>query len=62
MILKVCKDKVSNVRMNTAIVIQKMTKVLKYKEILKEIKITLEELKKDKDVDVVNIISDGQIS
>jgi len=48
--------------MNTAIVLQKMAKVIKSKEISKEIQTTLEELKKDQDVDVVNIISDGQIS
>jgi hypothetical protein len=48
--------------MNTAVVLQKMVKVIKSKEILKEIQIVLEELKKDQDVDVVNIINDGQIS
>ena len=48
--------------MNSAVVLQKMVKVIKSKEILKEIQIVLEELKKDQDVDVVNIINDGQIS
>ena len=48
--------------MNSAVVLQIMVKVIKSKEILKEIQIVLEELKKDQDVDVVNIINDGQIS
>jgi hypothetical protein len=57
--LKLSKDKISNVRLNTAMVLQKVMKVIKSKDILKEIQTVLEELKKDQDVDVVNVIIDG---
>ena len=56
---KLAKDKVANVRVNAAIILRKMSKKTKNKEILKQINSLMEELKKDKDVEVVNVIVDN---
>ena len=56
---KLAKDKVANVRVNAAIILRKMNKKCKNKDILKQINILMEELKKDKDVEVVNVIVDN---
>lgn len=56
---KLAKDKVANVRVNAAIILRKMSKKTKNKDILKQINSLMEELKKDKDVEVVNVIVDN---
>jgi hypothetical protein len=57
-ILKFAKDKISNVRLNTALVLKKIIKIIKSKDVVKEIQTALDELKKDQDVDVTNAIID----
>ena len=44
--------------MISAIVLKKMTKVLKKKESIAECKSALDDLKKDRDMDVVNAVSE----
>lgn len=58
LIFKLSKDKISNIRMNSACLLKKMLKICKSKDVLKESHSCIEELKRDTDVDVVNIISD----
>ena len=58
-IVKLAKDKVANVRVNAAILLKRINKKSKNKEILKQINSLMEELKKDKDVEVVNVIVDN---
>jgi hypothetical protein len=57
--VKFSKDKISNVRMNVAILLKKMVKLVKSKDTLKEIQAHIEELKRDTDMDVVNAIHDN---
>lgn len=59
LLLKLSKDKISNVRMNTAIVLKKISKISKNKEVVKEIYSCLEELKRDTDPDVINALNDS---
>lgn len=54
LVIKLSKDKVSNLRMLSAVVLRKMAKILKKKESISECKAALEDLKKDKDSDVVS--------
>lgn len=54
-VLKLSKDKVSNVRMNSAILLKKISKINKSKEILK----CLDDLNNDNDDDVVYAIMDN---
>jgi hypothetical protein len=53
LVIKLAKDKVSNLRAICAVVLKKMIKVLKKKESIAECKATIEDLKKDRDSDVV---------
>lgn len=55
---KLAKDKTSNVRMNSAVVLKKLAQTSKVKEVLTEANGLLEELKKDTDHDVVNAVND----
>ena len=60
MILKFSNDKISNVRLNTVLVLKKLGKVIKSKDILKEIQSSLDHLKNDQDTDVFNAIVDNE--
>ena len=57
-VLMLSKDKIANIRMNCVIILKKMSKVSKNRDILKEISSLLDELKRDRDIEVVNAISD----
>jgi hypothetical protein len=58
-VIKSTKDKISNVRMNAASVIKKMMRNSKSRDILREIQSSIEELKRDTDIDVVNALNDN---
>jgi len=58
-ILKLSRDKISNVRVNAASLLLKMYKVVKSKEISREILIHIEELKRDSDQEVLFAINDN---
>ncbi len=57
-VLRLSRDKIPNIRMNCVIILKKMSKVSKNRDILKEISSLLDELKRDRDIEVVNAISD----
>ncbi len=57
-LLKLSRDKIPNIRMNCVIILKKMNKVSKNRETLKDISSSLDELKRDRDIEVVNAISD----
>ncbi len=58
-ILRLSRDKIGNVRMNCVIILKKMSKVSKNRDILKDISATLDELKRDRDVEVLYAITDN---
>ena len=58
-IIKLSRDKISNVRVNAASLLLKMYKVVKSKEISREIIIHIEELKRDSDQEVIFAINDN---
>lgn len=58
-VCKISKDKVSNVRMNCATVLKKISAMSKSKEVLAEIQPCIEELKRDLDIDVTNALNDN---
>lgn len=58
-IFKLSRDKISNVRVNAASLLLKMYKVVKSKEISREIIIHIEELKRDSDQEVLFAINDN---
>ena len=58
-IIKLSRDKISNVRVNAASLLLKMYKVVKSKEISREIIIHIEELKRDSDQEVLFAINDN---
>jgi hypothetical protein len=58
-IFKLSRDKISNVRVNAASLLLKMNKVVKSKEISREIIIHIEELKRDSDQEVLFAINDN---
>ena len=45
--------------MNAAIIFKKMLKLVKSREVLKEVQMCCEELKRDLDVDVINALNDN---
>ena len=57
-ILKLSRDKIPNIRMNCVIILKKMSKFSKNRETLKDISSSLDELKRDRDIEVVNAIND----
>jgi hypothetical protein len=59
LIFKLSRDKISNVRANSAGLIKKISRVTKSKEILREITIHLDELKRDTDFEVLHAINDN---
>ena len=58
-ILKLSRDKIPNIRMNCVIILKKMSKISKNRDILKDISSTLEELKRDRDIEVIYAITDN---
>lgn len=56
-IFELAKDKISNVRMTSALVLKRLLKISKDKNNITQIQALIEELKKDKDVDVVKMIN-----
>ena len=58
-ILRLSRDKIANVRMNCVIILKKMNKISKNRDILKDISSTLDELKRDRDVEVIYAITDN---
>ena len=58
-ILRLSRDKIGNVRMNCVIILKKMSKISKNRDILKDISATLDELKRDRDVEVLYAITDN---
>lgn len=56
-VLKLCKDKTSNIRMNCAMILKKMK--CKSRDVSKEIQSYLEEMKLDKDLDVIYALNDN---
>ncbi len=59
LVIKSSKDKISNIRMNSASVIKKMMRNSKSRDVLRDIQASIEELKRDTDIDVVNALNDN---
>jgi hypothetical protein len=58
-VMRLSKDKIANIRMNCVIILKKMSKISKNRDILKDISQLLDELKRDRDIDVLYAISDN---
>lgn len=58
-IIRMSKDKSGNIRMNCAAILKKISKASKSKEIVKEVTGVLEELKRDRDTEVIYAINDN---
>ena len=58
-ILKLSKDKISNVRMNACFLLKKLSGICKARDTLHEIKSCLDDLRRDTDQDVLNILNDN---
>ena len=58
-ISKLSNDKIPNVRQACSIVIKKLVRISKNKDVVKECKSIIDELKKDKDLEVVYAITDN---
>ena len=58
-ISKLSDDKIPNVRQACSIVIKKLVRISKNKDVIKECKSIIEDLKKDKDLEVVYAITDS---
>ena len=58
-IIRMSKDKSGNIRMNCAAILKKISKLSKSKEIVKEVTGVLEELKRDRDTEVIYAINDN---
>ena len=58
-ITKLSKDRSGNIRMNCAAILKKISKVSKSKEVVKEVNGVLEELKRDRDTEVIYAINDN---
>ena len=57
-LIKMTKDKMSNVRLNCGLVLKKLHSKIKSNNISNELRNAIEILKKDLDIDVINTISD----
>ena len=53
-VIQLCKDRVSNVRMNCAVVLKSIQS--NSKDIMKEVNLAKDELKKDNDIDILNAL------
>ena len=58
-IVKLSDDKIPNVRQACSVVIKKLVRLSKNKDVIKECKSIIDELKKDKDLEVVYAITDN---
>ena len=58
-IVKLSDDKIPNVRQACSVIIKKLVRLSKNKDVVKECKSIIEELKRDKDLEVVYAISDN---
>ena len=58
-ISKLSDDKIPNVRQACSIIIKKLVRISKNKDVIKECKSIIEDLKKDKDLEVVYAITDS---
>ena len=58
-IIKLSDDKIPNVRQACSVVIKKLVRLSKNKDVIKECKSIIDELKKDKDLEVVYAITDN---
>ena len=58
-IIKLSDDKIPNVRQACSVIIKKLVRLSKNKDVVKECKSIIEELKRDKDLEVVYAISDN---
>ena len=58
-IVKLSDDKIHNVRQPCSVVIKKLVRLSKNKDVIKECKSIIDELKKDKDLEVVYAITDN---
>ena len=58
-IIKLSDDKIPNVRQACSVVIKKLERLSKNKDVIKECKSLVEELKRDKDLEVVYAITDN---
>ena len=58
-ISKLSDDKIPNVRQACSVVIKKLVRLSKNKDVVKECKSIIDELKKDKDLEVVYAITDS---
>ena len=58
-ISKLSDDKIPNVRQACSVVIKKLVRLSKNKDVVKECKLIIDELKKDKDLEVVYAITDN---
>jgi hypothetical protein len=59
-VFKLSKDKVSNVRLNCALIIKKGIKIVKNKDIMMEAKAVYEEFKRDSDADIFALLNDSE--
>jgi len=57
-IILLSKDKISNIRLNSAMLLKRLNMITKKKDLLQEIKPCIEEMRRDPDPDVVNIINE----
>ncbi len=53
-IIQLCKDKVSNVKMNCALILKNVQS--NNKDVMKEVNNAKDELKKDTDIDILNAL------
>lgn len=58
-IIKLSKDKISNIRMNACLLLKKLNLIFKSRDTLHEIKACLDELRRDPDQDVTNILNEN---
>ena len=57
-IVLLSKDKTSNIRTNSAMLLKRLNMISKKRDLIQEIKACLEEMRRDPDPDVVNIINE----
>lgn len=57
-IIKLSKDKISNIRMNAAYLLKRMSMFCKTRDLVHEMKACIDDLKRDPDQDVNNMIND----
>ena len=58
-IIKLSKDKISNIRMNACLLLKKLSLIFKSRDTLHEIKACMDELRRDPDQDVINIMNEN---